>query len=115
MKRSRNVTLSTAFLGLAATLATTAACAQADEVAYCADEQRYIAESAECERDDPNNPYFIYYGYWGGYRYGPGSQLDQSRLQGRVKAGDATARTKAGLPARGGFGGNGAKFTPSGG
>lgn len=114
MKRSRNVTLSASFLGLAAALTTGAAgCNVEDSTMYCGNEQRYIVESSECERDD--SPYFIYYGKWSGYSYAPGSQLAQSPLEGRVKAGDPAARTKAGLPARGGFGGNGAKFTPSGG
>lgn len=114
MKRSRNVTLSASFLALAATFATTAACAEPEQVMYCGNEQRYIVEAAECEHDDPNNPYFIYYGHWGGYSYAPGAQLEQTNLSGRVKASDSAARTKIGLPARGGFGGNGAKFSAGG-
>lgn len=115
MKRSKTVTLSASFTTLAATLATTAACATPEQSLYCADEHRYIVEATECERDDSSSPYFIYYGHWGGYNYSPGAQLKQNGLTGRVKASDPAARSSAGLPARGDFGGNGAKLTSSGG
>lgn len=112
-KRSRNVALGASFTALAATLATGAAgCASSNQVTYCGNEQRYIVEATECEKDDSS--YFIYYGYWGDYRYAPGAQLSQNALEGRVKANDPTARTKIGLPPRGGFGGNGAKFSSGG-
>lgn len=113
MKRSRNVTLGASFTALAATLAMTAGCANSSQVTYCGNETRYIVEADECEHDDSS--YFIYYGYWGSYRYAPGSQLSSSGLEGRVRASDSVAREKIGLPPRGEFGGNGAKFSPVGG
>lgn len=108
MKRSRNIGMSVSFTVLAATLATgVTACGDDDQVMYCGDDQRYIVEEDKCEDNDPNTVYFIYYGYWGGYKYSPGKQLDQTHFTGRVKASDSAARKKLGLPERGGFGGNG--------
>lgn len=110
-KRSTSVTLSAAFLGLAASLPTLGACAQESQTTYCGDEHRYVVESNRCDGSD--STVFIYHGFWN-TSVKPGQQLSESGMysdaSGRVRASDADARTKAGLPARGGFGGNGATF-----
>lgn len=107
--RSTQVFLSAGFLGLVASLP---GCASNQHTLYCGDEHRYVVEQSRCEGDGTDGA-FIYWGYWG-YTAKPGHQLDQSGLKGRVASTDATARTNAGLPARGGFGGNGAKFSSGG-
>ena len=104
--RSKQVVLSSTFLALPAMIAL-AGCASPDDVQYCGDEHRYVIEEKRCE--DGSSGSFIYYGYWSNTAK-PGQQLDSGGLKGRVVANDPAARTKVGLPARGGFGGNGAKF-----
>lgn len=88
-----------------------AACARDSQVLYCADEHRYVVEASRCDGNDPN--VFIYHGYWG-RDYRPGIQLNTSGLysdeSGRIPANDRDARSRLGLPATGGYGGNGATF-----
>jgi len=104
--RSAKVALSTGFITLAASVA--AACGMNDETLYCGDEHRYVVEEENCENDDDghNGTYFIYHGRWPS-DVKPGKQLPSNGLSGRVKATDSSARTNLGIPARGGFGGNG--------
>lgn len=107
--RSKTINLSAAFLALPA-IAGLSAC-ESSEVTYCGDEHRYVVEATNCESD--SSTHFIYWGYWS-TNVQPGAQLSQDGLKGRVSAADSVARTKVGLPARGGFGGNGAAYSSGG-
>lgn len=113
MKRSRRVQLSSSFLALGAMLAASVAgcSSEPDQALYCGDEDRYVLEAEECEDDDDIG--FIYIGQYGGYQ--SGQRLpDLGPGATRVRASDSAARAKAGLPARGGFGGNGKAFSIGG-
>lgn len=107
--RSSTVMLSATFLALPLALT---ACEDQDEYTlYCGDEERYVVEAENCERDDDDDDnYFIYYGVWAS-NYRPGLQLAPNGFKGRVSATNATARGNLNIPPRGGFGGNGAKVS----
>lgn len=106
--RSTTVVLSSGFLGLAASLT---ACGADEQVLYCGDDRRYVIEETRCHGDEAN--VYIYHGYWRS-DVAAGRQLWDQGVEGRVVATDTAARERLGIPARGGFGGNGAKFSSGG-
>lgn len=106
MKRSRSVALGATFVALAASLA---ACS-AEEVGYCGDEYGTVLPEDQCDGDDGGT--FIYVGTYA--HHVPGERLDTGRASARVPSNDPQARTGVGLPARGGFGGNGAAISSGG-
>ncbi|GAA3750319.1 hypothetical protein [Micromonospora maritima] len=110
-RRSSKVALSATFLALAAAVGTTiAGCSSTQDTAYCGDEQRTILPAEECEDDDGGA--FIYVGSYGGSTYRTGDRLPSGGQ--KVAAGNSSGRSNLGLPARGGFGGNGAKVSSGG-
>lgn len=112
-RRSSKVTLSTAFLALAATVgAGTLAGCGSDSDTYCGDDQGYVLPAEECEDDDGAG--FIYMGSYGGSRYKVGDKLPAVTGGQRVRANDSAGRSRIGIPARGGFGGNGGRVSSGG-
>lgn len=128
MKRSKNVPLSAAFAAtIAATLALTGCSDDGDGdgdgteyQTYCATEQdRKIVDPQYCDGegdDDDDFDTFIYMGNYGS-RYNVGQSLPMSKGgvgERKVSPMNSAQRTSAGLPARGGFGGNGSKLSVAG-
>ncbi|MFG3710822.1 hypothetical protein [Micromonospora sp. NPDC047730] len=119
-KRSSTVKLSTAFLALAATVGASAlaGCSTGpDDRAYCGDDDRQVLAAEECEDDDTVGVIYVgpYVGDGDGRRYKVGDRLPTTSGERKVQANDGTGRTRVGLPARGGFGGNGAAVNGSSG
>lgn len=120
MKRSKSVVLGPAFLALAAAVAS--GCGGGDDdpdrlYRYCADEQRRVVDEDYCEPpvyDDTNTvyPYFIHTMTSGGYR--EGQALPVQKQHGVARATSPSQRAAIGVPARGGFGGNGATMAVAG-
>lgn len=115
VRRTAKLTLSATFLALAAGL-TTACSSEPDTQVYCADNEGYVLPETECEDDDDTG--YIYVGTYvadHNRRYGIGERLPQSSTTQTIKANSTSGRTSVGLPARGGFGGNGVTISGSSG
>ena len=106
--RSAQVPLSALFTSLAAVAAITG-CANSDEppahTIYCGDEQRTVLPEQECDNNNDDDHYQSNFIYIGSYGHHPvGSRLPVKAGEQRIAAMDSAARTRAGIPARGGFG-----------
>lgn len=120
MKRSKSVVLGPAFLALAAAVASGCGSSNDDPdvmYRYCADEQRRVVDEDYCEPpayDDTNTmyPYFIHTMASGGYRRG--DFLPAQKQLGVARATSPSQRVSIGVPARGGFGGNGSTMAVAG-
>lgn len=97
------------FVTLAATVA---ACGSDSETVYCGNEDRAILAEAECESNTDGS--YIYVGNYPGNYY-VGEILPKRETNTRVKSNNTEGRTKLGIPARGGFGGNGSTLAGSSG
>lgn len=111
--RGGHVALSAAFTTLVALVATTlTGCdePEAELVAYCGTSDRVIIEATECE-DDDDDIGVIYIAHRDARTRRVGDSLTDAHVTASVSASDATGRARLGLPARGGFGGNGVALT----
>lgn len=97
MKRSKKVALSVAFLTLV-----TACGSDVKERKYCGDENRRVLDHDKC--DGTHSGTFIYVGSYP--KYSRGDTIDSAGTKNKVQSNSTAARTSAGLPARGGFGGS---------
>lgn len=124
MRRGR-VTLSSAFIALAAaTSVTLTGCTdpESEVQTYCGDVEQNVLPEDRCDGDDdPSSAGFIYIGHYfhtvdnEERRYRVGERLPRAGRVTSMSSLDTTSRTSLGLPSRGGFGSNGATIALKGG